>query len=172
VAQVILTGFMATGKTEVGRRLARALGRPFVDTDKLVEAAAGRTVADIFAREGEKHFRVLERDAVVQACAVREAVIATGGGTLLDPENRRHLAAAGPIVCLSASPEEILRRVGDPAGRPLLANGHGGSDRLARVRTLLAERAPAYALASHAIETSGLSIDEVVTRVRELVAGQ
>ena len=120
--QVILTGFMATGKTEVGRRLARRLGRPFVDVDGLVEAATGKSVADIFASEGEARFRELERVAVDDACRVSEAVIATGGGTLLDAENRRRLAAAGPIVCLAAPPEEILRRVGDPASRPLLAN--------------------------------------------------
>src|SRR5206468_2255832 len=120
---------MATGKSEVGRRLARRLGRPFVDLDQLVEAAAGRTVAAIFASEGEARFRALERDAVEEACAVPDAVIATGGGTLLDPENRRRLAAAGPVVCLVASPEEIARRVGDVTNRPLLVGDNG--DRLA-----------------------------------------
>src|SRR5439155_1592138 len=126
VPQVILTGFMATGKTEVGRRLARRLGRPFVDIDGLVEAASGKKVAELFASDGEARFRQLERAAVAEACLVPEAVIATGGGTLLDPENRRRLAASGPIVCLAASPEEILRRVGDPGSRPLLADGSAG----------------------------------------------
>jgi len=172
VPQVILTGFMATGKTEVGRRLARRLGRPFVDIDGLVEAASGKKVADIFASEGEARFRQLERAAVAEACLVSEAVVATGGGTLLDAENRRRLAAAGPIVCLAASPEEILRRVGDPQTRPLLAGGSAGGDRVARIRQLLAERAPAYALATHAVDTSGLGVDEVVERVRALVAGR
>ena len=170
--QLVLTGFMATGKTEVGRRLGRLLGRPFVDTDGLVEAAAGRTVADIFAVDGEAHFRGLERVAVEQACAVPDAVIATGGGTLLDPENRRRLAAAGPIVCLCADAEEILRRTGEATSRPVLGGGNGGSDRLARIRGLIAERAPAYALATHRIDTSGLSVDQVVERVRALVAGR
>lgn len=172
VTQVVITGFMATGKTEVGRRLARALGRPFVDTDGLVEAAAGRSIRDIFAHEGEARFRELERAAVVQACGVAGAVIATGGGTLLDAENRRRLAAAGPIVCLSAAPEDILRRVGDPASRPLLVNGNGQPGGLARIRTLLEERAPIYALATHAVDTSGLSLDQVVARVRALVGGR
>jgi shikimate kinase len=172
VSQIVLTGFMATGKSEVGRRLARRLGRPFVDTDALVEMAAGRTVADIFASDGEAHFRALERQAVERACAVAEAVVATGGGTMLDAESRRLLAAAGPIVCLAAAPEDILRRVGDPAGRPLLANGTGAADRLGRIRALLAERAPAYALATHTVDTSGLEIEDVVERVRALVAGR
>jgi shikimate kinase len=172
VPQVILTGFMATGKTEVGRKLARRLGRPFVDVDGLVEASAGRSVAHIFATEGEARFRELERAAVVEACRVPDAVVATGGGTLLDPENRRCLAAAGPIVCLAAPPEEILRRVGDPASRPLLANGVARGDPLARVRELLAERAPAYALSTHTVDTAGLGVDEVVERVLALVAGR
>ena len=172
MAQVILTGFMATGKTEVGRRLARALGRPFVDTDGLVEAVAGRPIREIFALEGETRFRELEREAVIQACAVPDAVVATGGGTLLDAENRRRLAAAGPIVCLSADPEIILRRVGEGSDRPLLANGQGRPGGLARIRALLAERAQAYALATHAVDTSTLTVDEVVERVRGLVAGR
>jgi shikimate kinase len=172
VPLVILTGFMATGKTEVGRRLARRLGRPFVDIDGLVETAAGRTVADIFAAEGEARFRELERTAVAEACRVPDAVVATGGGTLLDAENRRRLAAAGPIVCLSAPVAEILRRVGDPKSRPLIANGRADGDRLARIQRLLAERAPIYALATHAVDTTGLSIDEVVERVSALVAGR
>src|SRR5204863_180844 len=140
-----------------GRRLARRLGRPFVDLDGLVEAASGKKVADIFASEGEARFRHLERAAVAEACLVPEAVVATGGGTMLDAENRRRLAAAGPIVCLAAPPEEVLRRVGDPNTRPLLANGASGADRLARIRDLLAERAPVYALSTHTVDTAGFA---------------
>jgi len=129
-------------------------------------------VKDIFATDGESAFRALEREAVARACEVAGAVIATGGGTLLDPENRRRLAAAGPIVCLSASPEEILRRVGDATSRPLLANGKGPEDRLARIRALLGERAQAYAGATHRVDTSGLTPDEVAARVQTLVGGR
>jgi shikimate kinase len=170
VAQVILTGFMATGKTEVGRRLARALGRPFVDTDGLVEAEAGRTVPEIFATAGEAKFRELERDAVARACDMPDAVVATGGGTLLDPENRRRLAAAGPIVCLAAAPETILGRIKSPATRPLLTNGNGRPGGIGRIQALLDERAEVYAMATHTVDTTDLSVDEVVERVRTLVA--
>ena len=170
MATLVITGFMATGKTEVGQRLARRLGRPFLDTDGLVETAARRTVAQIFADDGEARFRALERDAVEEACAVPDAVIATGGGTLLDAENRQRLAAAGPVVCLTASPEEIARRVGDVTSRPLLV-GHNG-DRLKRIRTLLAERAPVYALATHTVDTSGLTVEQVTERVQAFVAGR
>jgi shikimate kinase len=162
---------MATGKTEVGRRLAKRLKRPFVDTDALVEATTGQTVADIFAREGESRFRALERAAVEQACAVPDAVIATGGGTMLDPENRRRLAAAGPIVCLAAQPEDILRRAGDLSSRPVLGVERARVDPRARVGTLLEERAPVYALATYTVDTSGLTVDEVVERVSAVVAG-
>jgi shikimate kinase len=172
VPQVILTGFMATGKTEVGRRLARALGRPFVDTDGLVEAGAGRSVPEIFATAGEARFRELEREAVARACEMPDAVVATGGGTLLDPENRRRLAAAGPIVCLAAAPETILLRIGNPATRPLLVNGNGRPGGIGRIQALLAERAEAYAMATHTVDTTDLSVDEVVERVRTLVAGR
>lgn len=169
MAHIVLTGFMATGKTEVGRRLARLLGWPFVDTDGLVEAVAGRTVKEIFAIDGEARFRALERDAVAQACGVPQAVIATGGGALLDPENRRRLAAAGPIVCLSASPEEILERTANGSVRPLLAGATAPEERLARIRQLLSERAPTYALATHTIDTAGLTVEQVAERVRAAI---
>jgi shikimate kinase len=169
VAHIILTGFMGTGKTEVGRRLARTIGRAFVDTDRLVEAKAGRSVASIFSERGEVGFRVLEREAVVEACALPDAVIATGGGAMVDPDNRRRLAAAGPVVCLTASPADILRRVGDPASRPLLAGTASEPERLARIRDLLAIRAPVYGSATHTIDTTGLTVDQVVDRVRAVV---
>ena len=160
---------MGTGKTEVGRRLARTLGRTFVDTDRLVEAKAGRNVAAIFAEVGEAGFRTLERVAVAEACGLPDAVVATGGGTLVDPENRRRLAAAGPIVCLTAAPEEILRRVGGAQSRPLLAGCASNAERLARIRELLAERATAYGSATHTIDTTGATVDQVVARVRAAV---
>ena len=158
---------MATGKTEVGRRLAQRLGRAFVDTDALVEADAGGTVASVFATEGEAGFRARERAAVARACDMADAVIAIGGGALLDTENRRLLTASGPIVCLTAAPEEILRRVGSAASRPLL---RGPGDPLERIRALMAQRAPVYALATHTVDTTGLSVDQVTERVRSLAA--
>jgi shikimate kinase len=167
---VILAGFMGTGKTEVGRRLAGSLGWPFVDTDTLVELAAGRSVATIFAEEGEAAFRARERAAVEHACSLPEAVIAVGGGALLDPENRRRLLAAGPVVWLRATPREILRRVGEARDRPLLGgDGTAPAERLARIESLLAARAPVYALATHAVDTDGLTADEVARRVRALI---
>src|SRR5215470_5572891 len=101
---IVLMGFMGTGKSEVGRRLAQRLGRAFVDTDQLVEERAGKRVAAIFADDGEPAFRGLERTAVADAAARAGAVIAVGGGAVLDPENVRVLRAAGVLVHLTARP--------------------------------------------------------------------
>src|SRR5215510_13947310 len=155
---------MATGKSEVGRRLARELGRVFLDTDGMVEAKVGRTVAEVFATDGEAAFRALEREAVEAACAVPDAVVAVGGGALLDADSRCRLAAAGVVVCLTATPEEILRRVGAAVDRPLLA-AVPPAERLGRIQRLLAERAVVYAAAGHHVDTTGRSIDEVAADV-------
>jgi shikimate kinase len=169
---VTLAGFMGTGKSEVGRRLSRMLGWRFVDTDTIVESKAGRSVAAIFASEGEAGFRSRERDAVAGACALPAAVIAVGGGALVDPENRRTLLAVGPVICLRASAREILRRVGEARDRPLLnPDGKASeSDRLARIESLLAARAGVYALATHAVDTDGLSPDQVAEHIRGILA--
>jgi shikimate kinase len=166
--QIVLVGFMGTGKTEVGRRLARGLGRPFVDVDRLVESRAGKTVREIFETEGEPRFRELEREAVREATALPGAVVATGGGALLDPESRRRLLAAGLVVRLDAEPEAILDRVGGGEQRPLLA-GLDRPARVAKIRALLAERAVAYGVAPHAVDTTGLDPDTVAARIRALV---
>ncbi len=162
MATVVLTGFMGTGKTRIGERLAARLGRPFVDTDTLIEQREGRSVAAIFAAAGEAHFRAAERRAVTEACSVADAVIATGGGAIVDPANRETLRAAAPIVCLTARPEVILARAtrhGDT--RPLLQ----GDDPAARIARLLAERADAYAHADLTLDTSDRRIDDLVADI-------
>ena len=159
---VVLTGMMGTGKTAVGERLAAALAAPFVDTDALVEQAEGRTIAAIFADAGEAEFRAAERRAIAAALAVPRAVVATGGGAVVDPQNLTALRAAAPVVCLTARPEVILERA--RAGRvvrPLLQ----GDDPAARLAALLAERAAAYAQADLTIDTSHRGVAEVVTDV-------
>ena len=162
---ITLTGFMGTGKTVVGRRLARRLGWRFVDVDQLIEASAGTSIAAIFATRGEAIFRRLERRHIHQALRGHQQVIATGGGAFVDPRNRRRLQASGPVICLTARPRVILERVGRRvATRPLL---DGGANPLARIRTLLAQRAKAYAQADLIVDTSTLSVDRVVDRLWE-----
>ncbi|MGD9764052.1 MAG: shikimate kinase [Candidatus Binatia bacterium] len=163
---VVLTGFMGTGKTRVGEQLAARLRVPFVDTDALVEKAEGRSVAAIFAADGEAAFRAAERRAIAAAVAVPAAVVATGGGAIADPANLAALRAAAPIVCLAARPDVILARA-RKAGptRPLLQ----GDDAAARITALLAERAPAYAQADATIDTSDQGVEAVVEAIVEFL---
>ena len=161
---IVLTGFMATGKSEVGRRLAKRLGRAFIDTDRLVESRAGKSVAAIFASDGEAAFRRLERAAITDAVAPGDTVVALGGGAVLDDDNVARVRAAGVLVCLTARPDTILARIGDVARRPLLAGG----DPRANVERLLAERRGAYeGAADLMIDTSDRTVDEVVEDIRE-----
>src|SRR5262249_8965032 len=145
---ISLTGFMGTGKTSVGKRVAERLGWQFVDTDVIIEKREGRSVAEIFASDGEGYFRARERAAVTEAPPLRNAAIATGGGAIVDEENFTVLRDAGVLICLVATPEAILARTRG-AQRPLLES----DDRAARIRELLAVRANAYARAPHSIDT-------------------
>ena len=156
---IILTGFMGTGKTTVGQILAARLGYAFVDTDVLIEARTGRSIPTIFAEDGEAAFRQLEREVAAELASRQGLVIATGGRLMLDPVNAAVLGATGRIFCLTATPELILARVlaDDKAiERPLLQ----GSDPAARIRQLLAERAPLYAQFAQ-VDTTGLAAEEV-----------
>jgi shikimate kinase len=165
---IVLTGFMAAGKTAVGRRLAERLGRPFFDLDRVVEERAGLAVPEIFERFGEAHFRRLEKEALLELVASGGKVIATGGGAVIDRESRARLRERTILICLSARPEVLARRAESEAGRPLLE----GHDRLERVRALLQERADAYAAAHATIDTSALAVEEVVERILEYLAGR
>ena len=160
---LVLVGLMGAGKTTVGARCAELLGRPFVDTDDVVEAAAGHSVAEIFAAEGERGFRRRERQAVADVCASpAPLVIACGGGAVLDPANRACLRASGFVVWLHAEPAVLAARVGPGEGRPLLAP-HGAAATLERLDLL---RAPAYeAAADVTVETADRSVDEVADAV-------
>ena len=160
---IILTGFMGSGKTAVGKRLAKRLEWRFVDVDQLIEAHAKMPVVRIFAERGEAVFRRLERRCISRVVHGDQQVIATGGGAFVDPQNRARLRASGVVVCLTARPRVILERVGKRlAARPLLRNG--GSP-LSRIQRLLAQRSRAYAKADLTIDTSLRSTDEVVEQL-------
>lgn len=163
---VVLTGFMASGKTAVGRRLARRLGYDFVDTDQLIEDRAGRSIPEIFAADGEAAFRQMERDTIAGLAPPQPAVIATGGGTFVDAENRAALHRLGPVVCLVTSPEVILERVGRSDKRPLAQ----GPDAAERLRKLFEARLPFYRMADVMVETDGLSVDQAAARVAAAIA--
>ena len=155
---IIFVGFMGTGKSLAARRLAKRLGRRFVDTDACIEQEAEMSIAQIFATEGEAAFRQRERHAIARACQEKELVIATGGGAIVDRENARTMKASGPVICLTARPEVILQRVQGDTARPLLQ----GPNPFEKIQRLLADRAAAYARADITIDTSSLDPDAVV----------
>ena len=140
---VFLAGFMGVGKTQVGRILARQLGRCFLDTDRMIEQRAGKTIAEIFADEGEAHFRQLERDCVLETCQRPDAVVALGGGAVTRADNVAAVRCAGVLVCLKADVDTILARISRRSNRPLLAGLDPQAQR-AKIETLLSERAPYY----------------------------
>jgi shikimate kinase len=167
-APIFLIGFMATGKTTVGRLVAAQRGWSFVDLDEVIVGEAGMTVAEIFAREGEAGFRQREAAAVRQAVSRQQTVIATGGGAACREDNLSTMLAGGRVVALSAPPAEVLRRVGGPSGRPLLdgKDGKDGKvDPLGTAAALLAAREPFYARAHHTVDTVGKSPAEVAALV-------
>jgi 3-dehydroquinate synthase len=162
---LILIGFMGTGKTTVGRLCAERLGYSFCDSDALIEQRTGHSIPELFAEEGEAAFRRIERDVIEELTAQSPCVIATGGGAVLDPDNVARLRASGVVVHLHADPEALLERVGDTRSRPLLATG---SDARARIAALLAERRGHYARAAHAqVDTSAQTAEAAASAVLE-----
>jgi len=164
-SNIVLTGFMGTGKSAVGHEVARRLGRPFVDMDEVIVMREGRSIAEIFASSGESYFRRLEAVLCRELAGQRGLVIATGGGTLIPRENREVLERTGRLICLTATADEILRRLEGVEDRPLLA----APDRRARIEVLLAERATAYAAIPHQIDTTGNAVEQVVETVLEIL---
>jgi shikimate kinase/3-dehydroquinate synthase len=161
---IVLTGFMGTGKSAVGRVVARRLGWEFIDMDNAIVLRAGKPIPRIFADYGESAFRAMESDMCADLSVQERMVIATGGGALINAENRRTMMRSGTVVCLNAAPDEILRRVGGDDGRPLL----NVPDPRARIVELLDVRRAAYQSIPWQIDTSALSVDEVAEQVMAL----
>ena len=156
-----LTGFMGVGKTRVGTAVAAQLGRPFVDLDQAIETEAGRSVADIFAEDGERAFRTIEAEVCRALSAQQGLVIATGGGTMVDAANLRRAQESGTVVCLSCTEDELLRRLDGGHDRPLL----DPNDLRRSAMVLMKQRAEAYASLPWHVDTAGRSIEEVAEEV-------
>lgn len=157
---IVLIGMMGTGKSTVGSLLAAETGLALVDLDQRIVEEAGRTIPDIFAAEGEAYFRELESAILRSTLQERGIVLATGGGAVLREENRLVMREGGLVVALQATAEEIVARVGEDPGRPLLA---GGAKE--RVIALLEERKDAYAFAHLTVDTSGKSAKQVSAEI-------
>ncbi len=160
-SNIVLMGFMGTGKSTVGRKLAALSGMTFVDMDSLIEERAGKPISRIFAEEGEPHFRAMERALVRELAHRNGLVIACGGGVVLNPDNIADYGKTGLVVCLSATPEIILQRTATARNRPLLEE----QDRRARILELLEKRRACYASIPHQVDTSTLSADQVVQAI-------
>ncbi len=171
-SKLVLTGFMASGKSAVGRTLAARLGRRFVDSDHEIMARAGKPIAQIFAEDGEAAFRRLEREVIADLAAAPEpAVIATGGGALVDEPNYAALSRVATVVCLMARPEVIAKRVlASNVARPKLAEGNLPLEE--RIAQLMGERKAAYARAAVTIDTSDLTVGGAAERVLRVLEGK
>ncbi len=164
---VILTGFMGSGKSSVGRILARSLGCPFIDLDAVIVADAGKSINEIFSDEGESAFRVRESTCLERILSDGLKVIASGGGVVIAESNRRLMRKRGFVVNLTASLSTILARLEGAADRPLYA----GLDAASRVRVLLEERKQFYADADIRIDTDKISVEDVSAKILRILKG-
>ena len=158
---IVITGFMGTGKSVVAKELARKLKMEFIDMDRIIEERQGTSIADIFTRYGEKYFRAQENKLVKELSQKENIVIATGGGTLLSSDNARILSQRGQIICLYADSQTIYNRVKRKNNRPLL----NGENILDKINHLMKERKKIYDNIKWKIDTTNLTTREVVDKI-------
>ncbi len=161
-AHVALVGLPGSGKSTIGRQLARRFGRPFIDTDQVIEQRVGLSIREFFEREGEESFRDLEQSVIDELTLGEPCVLSTGGGAVLRPANREHLKQRTQAVYLHSAPEEVFRRLRHDRNRPLLQV----PDPLARLRELYSQRDPLYReSARFVVETGRPSVAALVNMV-------
>ena len=163
---IYLVGFMASGKTVTGKELAKSQKWQFVDLDELIELKERRSIADIFAKEGEPYFRRVEKLVLREVAAEECFVVACGGGVVLDPDNLKLMKQTGKVVCLTVSAENILKRACGKNHRPLL----NVADPKKQIELLLKLRAPYYAQADLAIDTDKLSVKEAAGKIIKIIS--
>lgn len=162
---IVLTGFMGTGKSQIGKRLAKELRMSYLDTDELIEEREKDSISAIFKKRGEKYFRGLETKVVKEVALLDNYVISTGGGVVLGEENIRVLKKNAFVICLLASPQVIFERTKGNEKRPLLEV----NNQKKRIGELLELRKPYYERADFSVDTSTLSSEEVVGKIVEFL---
>ncbi len=163
---LVLIGFMGSGKSTIGRICAARMRCRFIDSDHEIERRTGCTIAELFEGEGEAAFRAREREMIAELSGMSSVVLATGGGAILDPVNVANLRAGGFVVLLDAQPEIIVRRIGNGRTRPLLA---AANDPAALILKMMAERLPHYRAAAHCqVETTDKPPQSVAADVMRL----
>lgn len=165
---IILTGFMGTGKTAVGVKLAEKLHFKYIDTDELIENYMQMKISEIFNKFGEPYFRDIETKIIKQVAEYDNCVIATGGGVVLREENMNAVEKTGIVINLYASPEVIYNRTKNSNARPLLNK----EDKMTEIKNLLEYRKPYYERCKLSINTDNLSVDEVVQEILKFIQEQ
>jgi len=165
---IVLVGLMGAGKSAIGRRMAQRLGVPFIDADAEIEKAAGATISEIWARDGEAAFRLGERRVIARLLEGPNGVLATGGGAFMDPCTRERIRARGISIWLKADLETLVERTGRRSHRPLLAQG----DARETLIRLMAIRDPIYAEADLMVESRSGPVEMTVHNVLEALAAR
>lgn len=161
---LVLTGFMGTGKSTIGKEAASRLNLVFVDIDKIIENRMQKSISNIFSEYGESYFRRLEKETIEEYSRNQGQVISTGGGVVLDEENMRNLKSSGVVILLKARPEVIFRNVSKDCNRPLLQD----KDPMNRIIQLLESREKYYKNNHYDLDVSDLTVMEAVDQVVRL----
>lgn len=158
---IILTGFMGTGKSYVGRRLATMIGYKFKDIDEIIEKTENMKINEIFELFGEEHFRKIETVVLEMELKDEGIVVSTGGGVVLSEKNRKLIRKAGIVVNLTATPEQILERLAEDHERPLLKK----EKNIQKIRKMMLERNSYYEESDIQIDTTGKNVDDVISEI-------
>ena len=161
---IVLTGFMGTGKSTVGKKVAEKLDMKFIDMDSYIENKLGMTISDIFLNKGEPYFREIEKEAAKELSRFTGTVIATGGGIVLNSENIKNFRENGIVICLKADVDTILRNVSCSQERPLLKQGNVRST----IEKLLEYREPYYKNNDYEVDVSILTVEQAASVIGDI----